>query len=846
MRKLLSFLILFLLFAVEAQAARYWVSKQSNGSQHCVNSASQPTLLTQSSLTITQGIGCLAAGDELYILDGTYNERISNATIIPSGTGDSTRTKLVAASGPGTVIVLPTAVNSQSLLGWPNSGADGAYSWLTFDGIIWDGTNVDAGVSGPGNISSSQVIYTAGTNVAHVDFINNTIRNGGLVSGFASNHNGILGVQGGGTDIRFIGTAFDSNGVSRCHVHSNGQQVGDPAANQGNAAAAYNFYITGGSGEIANCDIRDAGGFGIHMYYEISATQPHGWRIHGNRIYHNAVVAYNQQVTFALKATGGLSGGVSNDPILVYNNVVYNNLGGGILCSGNTFCVNNTVYGNGSWGIGYGLASGSVTLRNNIMFNNGAAPCCSNPNTAGSTDLGATGDGVAPGATLIASNNIYLTTANVSNGHPDPPLCSSGTNFCTNPTTTFAGVQMGTFVDGQGSSLLAANHNFALSAGSPAIDHGADLSAVIPATDIIGNARGAVWEIGAYAFGVAGDTTPPTIALANEPLAGSFVTKTSLTFSGTAADNTAVTSVTWSCPSGVGTASGTTSWSATITLNVGTNVCSFISHDAAGNPSTAAARTITRVAAPTPSKVAEYALDAGSGTAAVDTSGQGNNGTISGATWVPGKFGQALHFAGGTNDIHTPDSNSLDLADTWTLATWLSPDSIAAVFRSAIVKNNSTGDGQSYFLYAMAPGYCGDGGIVGGFTVGAVTSIVCRAQPLPTGAWTHLALTYNGTTLTLYVNGVAVTGLGTLNVVGGVPPSTGTLQIGNSVFSEGFIGGIDEPVIYTQTALTQAQIQTLMLTGITPSAPPIIIKSPSGLTISKGSGIVEKYGTVPP
>ena len=82
---------------------------------------------------------------------------------------------------------------------------------------------------------------------------------------------------------------------------------------------------------------------------------------------------------------------------------------------------------------------------------------------------------------------------------------------------------------------------------------------------------------------------------------------------------------------------------------------------------------------------------------------------------------------------------------------------------------------------------------------------VCQPSPLPTNTWTHLALTYNGSTLTLYRNGVAVA---TSNVSGTLSPTTGTLQIGGSQYGEYFKGLIDEVRIYNR-ALSATEIQTI-------------------------------------
>ena len=56
---------------------------------------------------------------------------------------------------------------------------------------------------------------------------------------------------------------------------------------------------------------------------------------------------------------------------------------------------------------------------------------------------------------------------------------------------------------------------------------------------------------------------------------------------------------------------------------------------------------------------AMWLFDEGEGTTATDSSGNGNDGTIHGATWVDGKFGQALEFNGTDNWVEVPHSQSV-------------------------------------------------------------------------------------------------------------------------------------------------------------------------------------------
>ena len=100
------------------------------------------------------------------------------------------------------------------------------------------------------------------------------------------------------------------------------------------------------------------------------------------------------------------------------------------------------------------------------------------------------------------------------------------------------------------------------------------------------------------------------------------------------------------------------------------------------------------------------------------------------------------------------------------------------------------------------------------------------ANPLNT--WTHVALTYDGATLRLYVNGSQAA---TRAATGAIQTTTNPLWIGgNQPYGEYFQGLIDEARVYNR-ALTQTEIQNDMDTPVVPAAPdPTPPCAPSGLT----------------
>jgi hypothetical protein len=79
--------------------------------------------------------------------------------------------------------------------------------------------------------------------------------------------------------------------------------------------------------------------------------------------------------------------------------------------------------------------------------------------------------------------------------------------------------------------------------------------------------------------------------------------------------------------------------------------------------------------------------------------------------------------------------------------------------------------------------------------------------PLPLNTWTHLAGTYDGTTMLFYVNGIQVNSVAQ---TGAIATSTSPLFIGgDSISGQYWTGLIDEVRVYNR-ALSASAIQTDM------------------------------------
>ena len=181
--------------------------------------------------------------------------------------------------------------------------------------------------------------------------------------------------------------------------------------------------------------------------------------------------------------------------------------------------------------------------------------------------------------------------------------------------------------------------------------------------------------------------------------------------------------------------------------------------------------------------VAAYGFeDTGATTVVGDSSPHGNAGAVvGGATRVAGRFGSALAFDGVDDLVRIADAGPLNLASGLTVEAWVAPTATSG-WRTVLFKGRRSD--LSYALYAGAyPS--------GHISTRGVTGFARGPAQLPTDAWTHLAVTYDGTTSRLYVDGVQAAA--NTERSGPLTPGDGALTIGgNDLWGEWFAGRIDE------------------------------------------------------
>jgi glucose/arabinose dehydrogenase len=202
--------------------------------------------------------------------------------------------------------------------------------------------------------------------------------------------------------------------------------------------------------------------------------------------------------------------------------------------------------------------------------------------------------------------------------------------------------------------------------------------------------------------------------------------------------------------------------------------------------------------------VAAYAFDEGNGATLYDATGRGRNGTISGALWSgAGRHVGALQFDGVNDSVRIADHADLDLTTAMTIEAWVRPSTVGS-WRTVIFKEQTSH--MTYALYGSV-----DGRPTGQVYVGGQRE-VRSASTITANTWIHLAATYDGAALRLYVNGTEVRSLA---VTGSMTVSTGPLKLGgNAIWNEWFAGLMDDVRIYSR-ALTAAEIRGDMETAVT-------------------------------
>lgn len=198
---------------------------------------------------------------------------------------------------------------------------------------------------------------------------------------------------------------------------------------------------------------------------------------------------------------------------------------------------------------------------------------------------------------------------------------------------------------------------------------------------------------------------------------------------------------------------------------------------------------------------------------AKDERGNGNNGTVYGATLTTDRFGasnRSYYFNGTDNHISVANSPSLDSLSNVTISAWINLDSNVFVQSKTILAMSDSFTTTDFSLIIN-----GDAGygrnrphawLPSGWTYFNGSTI------LSPNVWYHVVMTYNSISFKSYVNGIND---GVLSVSGSIRTSGFPLLIGRATHAlpyYSFAGKIDDIRIYNR-ALSDSEILALYHEG---------------------------------
>jgi hypothetical protein len=211
---------------------------------------------------------------------------------------------------------------------------------------------------------------------------------------------------------------------------------------------------------------------------------------------------------------------------------------------------------------------------------------------------------------------------------------------------------------------------------------------------------------------------------------------------------------------------------------------------------------------PLPAFVAHYLFDEASGTTAADATGNGRTATVNGgAVRVAGRSGNAVDLSGSSQYVSLP-SGILAGATAFSVATWVRLDTLSNWQR---IFDFGSGSTSNMFLTPRSSGGTARFAITSSGSGGEQR--INAPAALPTGAWTHVAVTLGGGVGILYVNGAEVARNSAMTLTPASLGSTTQNWLGRSQYADPYLNGaIDSFRIYSRV-LTPAEVSSFYTSG---------------------------------
>jgi YVTN family beta-propeller protein len=220
-------------------------------------------------------------------------------------------------------------------------------------------------------------------------------------------------------------------------------------------------------------------------------------------------------------------------------------------------------------------------------------------------------------------------------------------------------------------------------------------------------------------------------------------------------------------------------------------------------------RAVAQVCVPPPSGLVSWWPGDGNANDIVGT----NNGTLQGGvTFAPGKVAQAFTFDGVSGDAQVQSDPSLNIGTQWFVDFWINPGAYPPAGGAPLLNKWVSGL-EDKAIHLNSTGNIAVLLFVGGTTYVTSPPILFSASALPLNTWSFVAVTYNGSAVKIYINGVLDA---SAPATGSVANSNGKLYFGHNpdrLDSPGFFKGLLDEIEWATTVPTDAQILAIFLAG---------------------------------
>ena len=242
------------------------------------------------------------------------------------------------------------------------------------------------------------------------------------------------------------------------------------------------------------------------------------------------------------------------------------------------------------------------------------------------------------------------------------------------------------------------------------------------------------------------DTDGPDVEITS-PTDGSSADNAFVAVYGTCDDESAVVAASVNGEDAIDLAGDWSEWVAFVSVEDGANDIDATCEDIAGNiGSDSVSVDYTEELCYDSTWDVIWTLDADDGSDAIDLTGNTSDATAYNLDWLIGVNGNAGRFDGSSSYIQAPNSTAFELYDSFTIDMWVRRDGNTSSYEVLVSKADSGWGAYTAAIYGST--------LYWGATNEDGDSTTVSYAGITDGDWHHVAGTYDGSTLTLYIDGV--------------------------------------------------------------------------------------------